>query len=175
MGPQSPCAQGVRGGAGPSAWLPLLRDDSHRGRRGASRPTPRRHERDPCYYSDTLLEVYCFRSSSSSMISAKELTSRAPTIGMPLMKKVGVSVTPHLAPASASFCTPSLYLPLSRQALNLSLSMPEIPPAVSIRSGWASFAWLANMALCISQNFPCSLAHSDAWAAMLAFWWNGSG
>ena len=51
------CAQGVRGGAGPSASLPLLRDDSHRGRRGASRPTPRRHERDPCYYSDTLLGV----------------------------------------------------------------------------------------------------------------------
>ncbi len=38
-----------------SASLPLLRDDSHRGRRGASRPTPRRHERDPCHYSDTLL------------------------------------------------------------------------------------------------------------------------
>ena len=57
MGPQSPCAQGVRGGAGPSASLPLLRDDSHRGRRGASRPTPRRHERDPCHYSDTLLEI----------------------------------------------------------------------------------------------------------------------
>src|SRR6266566_1376746 len=55
MGPQSPCAQRVRGAAGPSASLPLLRDDSHRGRRGASRPTPRRHERDPCDYSDTLL------------------------------------------------------------------------------------------------------------------------
>src|SRR6185503_14858741 len=55
MGPQSPCAQGVRGGAGPSASLPLLRDDSHRGRRGALRPTPRRHERDPSCYSDTLL------------------------------------------------------------------------------------------------------------------------
>ena len=39
----------------PSASLPLLRDDSHRGRRGASQPTPRRHERDPCYDSDTLL------------------------------------------------------------------------------------------------------------------------
>src|SRR5437867_1774077 len=40
MGPQSPCALRVRGGAGPGASLPLLRDDSHRVRRGASRPTP---------------------------------------------------------------------------------------------------------------------------------------
>src|SRR6266571_561637 len=55
MGPQSPCAQGVRGGAGSSASLLLLRDASHRSRRGASRPTPRRHERGPCHYSDRLL------------------------------------------------------------------------------------------------------------------------
>ena len=41
------------------------------------------------------LPAYWFRSSSESMISAKELTSRAPTIGMPLMKKVGVPVTPY--------------------------------------------------------------------------------
>src|SRR5881409_1737197 len=57
MGPQPPCALRVRGGAGPSASLPLLRDVPHRGRRGASHPTPRRHERDPCYYSDTLLAM----------------------------------------------------------------------------------------------------------------------
>src|SRR5881409_2473120 len=62
MGPQSPCALRVRGGAGPSGSLPLLRDDSHRGRRGASQPTPRRRERDPCYYSDTLLGGHRGRS-----------------------------------------------------------------------------------------------------------------
>jgi len=35
----------------------LLRYDSHRGRRGASQPTPRRRERDPCHYSDRFLVV----------------------------------------------------------------------------------------------------------------------
>src|SRR5262249_33679260 len=119
--------------------------------------------------------AYCFLSSSESMMSANEFTSRAPTIGMPLMKNVGVPVTPYFCPSSKSFCTSALYLPLSRQLLNLSLSIPLMPPAVSTRSFCASFAWLANIASCISQNFPCSLAHSEAWAAMLAFGWNCSG
>src|SRR3989442_8804843 len=79
MGPQSPCAQGVRGGAGPSASLPLLRDDSHHGRRGASRPTPRRHERDPCHYSDTLLgarmaNVRDYRTRIRSVRSTQQIT-----------------------------------------------------------------------------------------------------
>jgi hypothetical protein len=45
------------GGAGPAASLPLLDDVSHRLRRGASHPTPRRSQRDPSHYSDTLLRA----------------------------------------------------------------------------------------------------------------------
>src|SRR3989442_5736592 len=103
MGPQSPCAEGFRGGAGPSASLPLLRDDSHRGRRGASRPTPRRHERDPSYYSDTLLGrattprdtlttrarelLACFESHQDDAV---DLLRRLVAIDSPTSDKAGV-------------------------------------------------------------------------------------
>ena len=37
--------------------MPLLDDVSHRLRRGASHPTPRRSERGPSHYSDRLLDT----------------------------------------------------------------------------------------------------------------------
>ncbi len=43
------------GGAAPSGSLPLLRDGTPSRRRGASRSTPRRSERDPAQYPDRLL------------------------------------------------------------------------------------------------------------------------
>src|SRR5207249_10161947 len=80
---------------------------------------------------------YFRRSSSWSMMSAKLWASRAPTIMMPLMKKVGVPVTPYFDPSWKSLSTSVLNFPESRQVLNLALSMP-IPEAVSTRSVAAS-------------------------------------
>src|SRR5712691_9486713 len=72
------CALRVRGGAGPSGSLPLLRDDSHRGRRGASQPTPRRRERDPCHYSDRLLGCsQCIPEPPDSCLTSSPTTALA--------------------------------------------------------------------------------------------------
>ncbi len=52
--PATPMRPQGSGGVAPSASLPLLRDGTPSRRRGASRPTPRRSERDPTQYPDRL-------------------------------------------------------------------------------------------------------------------------
>ena len=53
--PATPMRPQGSGGVAPSASLPLLRDGTPSRRRGASRPTPQRSERDPTHYPDRLL------------------------------------------------------------------------------------------------------------------------
>jgi len=74
MGPQPPCALRVRGGAGPSASLPRLGDVPHRVRRGASHTAPRRRERDPCHYADTLPKPPCAGSTDLLHLTRKGIT-----------------------------------------------------------------------------------------------------
>src|ERR1700688_3119469 len=98
-----------------------------------------------------------------------------PLMKRPLTNIAGVPLTPALVPACMSLFTAGVSLPESRQLLKLAALMPAMPAAFDLSASTASPAWSLNMASCISQNLPCSLAHSDASAALAALGCMGRG
>src|SRR3989344_5899992 len=112
--------------------------------------------------------------NSSSIIALKASNGCAPIRGTPFTKNPGVPLTPYFDPSCKSFETSFAYLPESKQLSNLAWSNPR------------SFAYSLNVVVppttpepnslsCISQNLPCSCAHSEASAAFCAFAWKLNG
>src|SRR5438445_12890244 len=101
------------------------------------------------------------------MIFVKSASDCGPLKNSPLMKKVGVALTPAWEPASTSRCTTALYLPDFRQDSKEFWSRPS-PAAVLTKATSSSFDWSANLASYISQYFPCARAQREASAAISA-------
>src|SRR3989344_9262995 len=95
------------------------------------------------------------------MTDLKEVHGCAPTIFCPLMKKVGVPFTPNETPSLNSACTSLKYLLESKQELNFAESIPK-SEAYFFNETASNADWFSNKVSWYSQNFPCSLAHSDA-------------
>src|SRR3989344_1971013 len=82
------------------------------------------------------------------------------------MNEAGVPRTPKPSPSVWSFLILSVYLPESRQLLNVPAFNPN-SPAYFLRSSICKALWLLNSLSCISQNLFWSLAQ---FAASAAFW-----
>src|SRR5207244_3470398 len=105
---------------------------------------------------------------ASSSAASNGSSSQESSCRTPLMKKVGVPLTPLVTPLRKSSRTRGAYAPLASSFRNRATSRPR-SPAYSIRYSPSSANCRSNKRSCISQNLSCAPAASAASAARSAW------
>src|SRR5256886_2617571 len=114
------------------------------------------------------VDLYCWLVRSELRSAAISMSaSIPPTCRTPLMKKVGVPLTPPRAPLRKSSRTRAECVPLKTSASKRPASRPS-DSAYCANASSCRASWFSNSRSCISQNFPCAPAASAASAACSA-------